>query len=300
MDLLGNGREPQVARASSGLRSLGDNHRMPLDVASLWNFRDPAGSEEAFVNAARGAAGEDRLIALTQAARARGLQGDFDQARVLLDREVAPSVADSPEVEVRFHLERGRTFCSSAHNPEQIPDQAREEARVHYLRAVEVASAYGLDALAIDALHMMVCVDPAPEDQIAWTRKALALVDVSAQEDAKKWEGSLANNLGYALHLAGEYEEAIAWFERSRAAHVRAGKTFNVRVARWMIAWTERVRGNADLALALQHELEQDWASDNDSDPYVYQELEILYREKGDLARSAHYGDLARAGLEAQ
>jgi len=32
----------------------------------------------------------------------------------------------------------------------------------------------------------------------------------SDQPAAKKWEGSLRNNMGYSLHLAKRYDEALA------------------------------------------------------------------------------------------
>ena len=86
-------------------------------------------------------------------------------------------------------------------------------------------------------------VDAEPADQLAWDEKALAYMEASSQEEAKKWEGSLRNNLGYAYHLAGRYDEAIAQFRLSLAAYERSGRAANARIAHWMIARTLRFQG---------------------------------------------------------
>lgn len=268
---------------------------MSIDVLSLWNFRDPAETEQKFRDAMGDANEEDRLILLTQIGRCRGLQGDFVGERQFLDEEVKPHIGVSPEVAARYHLERGRSLCSVAHKPEDMTDADKEAARTHYTECFDICKAHKLDYLAVDALHMMVCVDDAPEDQLAWNQKAVDYMYASDQEQARLWEGSLTNNIGYALHLAGRYDEAIEYFEKSKAANERAGKTFGVRVAKWMIAWTERVRGNLDKALEMQLALEQEWAAAGDKDEYVFQELEKIYREKGDDARADHYKALAEA-----
>lgn len=269
---------------------------MAIDVLPLWDFRDPAGSERVFRAAMEGAGEEDRLVLLTQVGRCQGLQGDFAGARQLLDEEVGPHTGVSPEVRARYLLERGRTLCSAAHKAEDVTDEERGQARSHYLECFELCRAERLDYLALDALHMMVCVDTAPEDQLAWNQRALDYMDASDQAQAKLWEGSLTNNVGYALHLAGRYREALDFFSRSKAAHERAGKAARVRVARWMTAWTYRVMGELDRALELQLDLEQEWASEGDKDVYVFQELEVIYRAKGDGAKADHYKALAEAG----
>ena len=122
---------------------------------------------------------------------------------------------------MRYDLELGRTYASAAHEPEQVTPDDREKARSLYTSAFERARDARLDDLAIDALHMMNTVDTEPRDQLAWDLKALAFMEASPQAEAKKWEGSLRNNIGYANFLLGNYDEAIAQYRLSLAAYER-------------------------------------------------------------------------------
>jgi tetratricopeptide (TPR) repeat protein len=262
---------------------------MAVDLSSLWNHSDPAASEQRFRAALATAEGDDAVILRTQIARTHGLRGDFAQARRLLDEIREAMGTASPEAQVRFHLELGRTHASPAHPPETRTAEAREAARAAYTAAFERARDGSLDALAIDALHMMVMVDPAPDEQLAWNLKAVALMEASSQPEAKKWEGSLRNNIGYAHHLAGRYDEALVQYRLSLAAHERAGRPASVRIARWMIASTLRARGDLQQALEIQHALEREWDEAGAPDPYVYEELEHLYRATGDTAAADRY-----------
>jgi tetratricopeptide (TPR) repeat protein len=192
-------------------------------------------------------------------------------------------------------LELGRTFASTTHTKDtQTPDDL-EVARDLFLRAHKLAASANLDFLAIDALHMMPCVDREPDRQLEWNERALAYMEHSDQAEAKKWEASLRNNVGYAKHLKGEYEAALEQFQLSRAAHERANRIRNVRIADWMIAWTFRAQKKYAEALAIQLELERDWDADGDPDPYVFEELEHLYRAIGNEELALHYGTKFKA-----
>ncbi|WP_145979307.1 tetratricopeptide repeat protein [Ramlibacter tataouinensis] len=263
---------------------------MAIDLEPLWDFGKPEQSEQRFLAAMQGASADDRLILQTQVARTHGLRRDFARAREILAPIEAKQAAASPEVQVRYFLELGRTYASAAHSPELLTPQARATAGAHFLRAYEVAERARLDRLAIDALHMMPFVETEPDRQLAWNRKALALVERTDQPDAKAWEGPLRNNLGYALHQQGEYEAALGQFRLSRAAYERAGRARDVRIADWMIAWTLRVQKKYPEAIALQLELERAWDAAGEPDPYVFEELEQLYRAVGDEARAQYYG----------
>jgi len=129
---------------------------------------------------------------------------------------------------------------------------------------------------------------------------ALAYMDASTQEEAKKWEGSLRNNLGYAHHLAGRYDEALVQFRLSLAAHERNGRAANVRIAHWMIARTLRLQGKVQEAIAIQLRLEREWNEAGDPDPYVYEELEKLYRDAGNADLAEAYVAKLRASRPAQ
>ena len=131
------------------------------DRTSLWDFDDPAGSEQRLREAAAIAEGADQLVLLTQVARALGLQERYDEAHGVLDH----LATHDPEVATRISLERGR-LLRSAGEP--------EEARTHFQGAAAAARAGGLDVLLIDALHMMALVAPAAE-QDSLNRQALTV-----------------------------------------------------------------------------------------------------------------------------
>jgi tetratricopeptide (TPR) repeat protein len=194
---------------------------------------------------------------------------------------------------VRHALEWGRTYASAT-SPPDLPAEDRERARTAYTTARQLAQEAGLDGLAVDAVHMMAFVDTAAADQIRWAREALAIVEASEQPEAKGWEASLRNNLGYALHQSGEYEAALAEFTKALVLRETAGDEEAVRVARWMVAWTLRALGRADEALEIQLRLEKDCEAAGRPDPYVFEELETLYRERGDASRAAKYADLRK------
>lgn len=251
---------------------------MTLNISALWDFAHPELSEERFRVALPAASTDDVLILQTQIARTYGLRRDFSQARQILAGIEAQMTLASPEARTRYHLELGRTYASAAHPPEALTAEAQDLARAAYTQAFELARDGKLDALAIDALHMMTMVDTAPEDQLKWNREAIDLMQASEQPDAKKWAGSLHNNMGYALHLAGRFDEALSEFELALAAHEQGGNPESIRIAHWMIAWTLRALNRFQEALEIQLRLEKECDEAGEPDPYVFEELEILYR----------------------
>lgn len=268
---------------------------MSINLSELWDFNQPAESEQRFRAALQTASAKEALILQTQIARTYGLRGDFSRARQIL-AEIEPQIQGvSAEAQVRYFLELGRTYASAAHSAESQTPEAKEDARAAYRRAVELARAGNLDDLAIDALHMMVFVDTAPEDQLKWNRQAIAVMEASDQPAAKKWEGSLRNNLGYALYLLERYEDALGEFKLALAACEREGDPRKIRIAHWMIAWTLRALGRLDKAIEIQLQLEKEWDQAGEPDPYVFEELELLYRALNDTQRADHYAVLRRA-----
>jgi len=268
---------------------------MAISVNSLWDYGKPEVSEERFRAALDGASEDDKLILQTQIARTFGLRREFVKAReVLAAVERALSQA-SAEVQVRYFLELGRSYCSPVHPQELRTPENVERARASFLRAYELAASARLDFLAVDALHMMPVVDAEPDRQVEWNEKALAYLESSDQPEVKGWEGSLRNNVGYAKRLKGDYEAALRQFQLSREAHDRAGRARNVRIADWMIARTYRDQKRFSEAIAMQLDLERAWDAENEPDPYVFEELEQLYRELGDDKRAQHYAQRLKA-----
>lgn len=258
--------------------------RIPLeapmpDINALWDYDDPAGSEARFRAALDGATHDATLSLRTQIARTLGLRRQFDAAHRELDAVDADLAGAGPEPRVRTLLERGRTWRSSG-------DPAR--ARPLFLQAEQLARTAGLAFLHVDALHMVALVQTDPEAQLEWTRKALATARASRDEAARRWEGSLATNLGWALHDAGRHEEALQSFQDALAARVRDGaKPARVRENRWVVAYALRSLGRHDDALAWLRELEAELSAAGESDGFVPEEIgeNLLALGRADEAR---------------
>ena len=266
-----------------------------LDILGLWDYTKPALSEQRFRDALATATEDESLILQTQIARSWGLRKDFVRAREILASIDDPVKKASAEARVNYFLELGRTYASPAHPREALTAEARQQARTLYVQAFEAARQAQLDYLAIDALHMMPMADPDPKAQLEWDLKALAYLEGSSQPAARRWEASLRHNVGYARHLLGQYDEALAQFKLSLAAHERAGKARNARIAHWMIAWTLRAQGKIQEAIDIQLRLEREWGQAGEPDPYVFEELEHLFRAAGDTARAEAYAAKLRA-----
>ena len=262
---------------------------MTIDISKLWDFNKPELSEERFRSALSTASGDDALILQTQIARTYGLRRNFSQAQQIL-ADIEPHMQNAGNAsKVHYYLELGRTYASAAHPPESQTAEAQEQARSAFMQAAALAQDGKLDSLAIDALHMMTFVDTAPAEQLEWNRRALALMRSTSQPDAMKWEGSLRNNTGYALYLLERYEDALAEFKLALAAYERNGNPRNVRIAHWMIAWTLRALGWLNEAVEVQLRLEKEWDEAGEPDPYVFEELELLYQALGEREKAAHY-----------
>ena len=235
-----------------------------MDIEALWNFADPAASEARFRAALADARGDDALSLQTQIARTFSLRRRFDEAHAVLDA-IAPQLATAgPEPRVRALLERGRSLRSAGR---------RDAARPLFEQAVPLARQAGLEALAIDAMHMVALVQTDPQEELRWNRLALAAAQAARDPAARDWEGSLSNNLGMALHGVGRYREALDAFRVQLAVRERQGSPARIRVARWMIAWTHRALNEHDAALAILHALDRELAAAGAKDGHVSAEI---------------------------
>jgi tetratricopeptide (TPR) repeat protein len=249
-----------------------------MDIAALWNFDDPAASEARFRAALADAQGDAALSLQTQIARTYSLRRRFDEAHALLD-SLAPQLAGAgAEPRVRALLERGRTHRSA---------RARDKARPLFEQAAALAQSAGLEFLAVDALHMVALVQTDPNEELRWNRAALAAARSARDPQARDWEGSLSNNLGMTLHGLGRHSEAMEAFRAQLAVRERQGRPKELRIARWMIAWTHRALGEHDAALAILHTLARELAATNTRDGYVPEEIGMNLRALGraDAAR---------------
>ena len=249
---------------------------VPLsELDTLWSFDDAARSERAFqVVVGRARAEENGRVlaeALTQLARAQGLQGRFDDARQTLDDAEAALRGDDDRARVRFLLERGRVANSSG---------AEGRGRDEFLEAWELARAAGEDALAVDAAHMLGIVEP-PERAWSWNERATELARASADPRARRWVASLANNMGWACHEAGRYDDALSLFRTALEERRATGSPGQLRIARWCVARCLRSLGRVDEALAEQRALARELAAASLDDGYVDEEIGECLLELG-------------------
>ncbi len=260
------------------------------DWRPLWDFADPAASEQRFrdecarLNAAaqRDQAAECR----TQVARALGLQRRFDEAHRLLDDiESAGDLSD--HVRVRVLLERGRVFNSS---------RRPFEARPLFEQACELASRSGEDDLAVDAAHM-IAIAGEGDEAMQWNMKALATAQRSRCLRARRWAGSLHNNIGWTLHSLNRFNEALAHFEAALKARIEQQAGSEMLIARWCIARCLRSLGRLDEALAMQRELHAAHEAAGSTDGYVYEELGECLHALGREAEAGPWFALAHAKL---
>lgn len=271
------------------------HNAMAIDLTPLWDFSKPELSEQRFRAALETAKGDDMLILHTQIARTHGLRKDFAKAQAVL-AAIEPHIKNAGrEARARYALELGRTYTSATHPRETQTDEAKARARTAFTEALVIAKSAQsgeLDALAIDAIHMFAFIDKAPADQLKWAQEALIVSIASNQPTARRWEGSVRNNLGMALHGLGRFDEALVQFKQALAIREQGDDLGRIRVAHWMVAWTLRAMNRIEESLAIQLRLEKECAAVNEPDPYVFEELEILYRAKGDAARASHYAAL--------
>lgn len=249
------------------------------DFDSLWNHSQPAETEAKFreiLPIAQSSGNVTYLAELqTQIARTLGLQQKFAEAHALLDQVEARfphkvDLAGAPpsqihtRVLVRYLLERGRVFNSS---------KAVDKALPLFEEAWNLASASGLDFYAVDAAHMMA-IAAARERVMEWNQKALALAEKSAEPKARRWRGSLYNNIGWDYFSQAKYDSALIMFEKAVTARIEQEQPTEVRIAKWCVAKTLRMLGQIDSALVIQRTLEIEWNdSDEGPDGYVFEEI---------------------------
>lgn len=266
-------------------------------IATTWNFADPRASEARFSELAeRLRAAGDRAgswQALTQVARARGLDRRFSEGHEALDSFAAELSEQPPVVRVRALLERGRLYNSSGD-----PDRARPL----FEQAWELGKGAGLDALAVDAAHMVALSYLAsPEQAIAWNDTALAYARASSQPRARLWLSSLLNNQGWSHFESGDYARALALFEEAYQERVQrdgaGARSPATRIAAWAVARVLRAMGQVQQALTRQEELEREWQAAGNESGFVLEELGECHLALGAPERAAPYFSRAHALL---
>lgn len=258
---------------------------MPLfDFDTLWDYEHPERTEAVFRQLLAKEESDVNpsyhLQLLTQIARTQGLQHHFDEAHATLDEVESQLTAELVQATIRYRLERGRVFNSSGHPV---------DARVWFQQAWELAQEHGEDFYTIDALHMLAIVAPLAE-QNHWHTIALQLAETSTDERARHWRGSLYNNMGWTYHDMGDYEHALAIFQRGVAFQEAQGTTREIRIARWCVGRVLRSLERYQEALFIQQELYKEWASSGEEqDGYVSEEIAECLLALGQIPESKPY-----------
>ncbi len=265
----------------------------PEDVAlpdfdSLWDYDHPAETETKFrellpaAETSKNASYHAQL--LTQIARTQGLQRKFVEAQETLDQAEQLLTEPDRRTRVRILLERGRVLNSSGNSSGSKP---------LFLQAWDLARNSGEDALAVDAAHMVAIVE-LPEKQLDWNLRALDLAEKSGDPRARKWKGSLYNNIGWTLFEGKKYDEALDMFQKALAWRQEQRQAPEARIARWCVAKTLRVLNRVEEALTIQKELLNAYDEQSEKSGYVFEEigecLLLLGRagEAHDFFRSAY------------
>ena len=244
------------------------------ELDALWDFDDPAGSEQRFrVVVERARNGNEPILseALTQLARAQGLQGRFDDADRTLDDAEAALRPDDARGRIRLLLERGRVENSAGREG---------HGRDAFVGAWKLACATGENALAVDAAHMLGIVEPTDEAW-AWNERAMELARSSTDPAARRWVASIANNMAWARHDAGAYDEALELFTLALVERERQDDPGRTRIARWSVARCLRSLGRIEEALAEQESLASELEALGETDEHVTEEIAECLRALG-------------------
>lgn len=237
------------------------------EIDSLWNYNDPASSEIKFKNyisKAEESGNNDYLCQLlTQVARSQALQMKFDEAHKTLDTVLEKLDDTTTTARIRYLLERGRTFNSS---------NVKDNARIFFLEAYNLAEANNEDYYKVDAAHMMGIVEKGNES-LKWNETAIKAAEISDSEKTKAWLGSLLNNTGWTYHDMGDYNKAMELFIKCREWHEKRKTGKGYEIARWTVARTHRSLGDFNKALELQMDLKKELEEKNSGDGYVYEEI---------------------------
>lgn len=237
----------------------------------LWQFDNPAATEAAFLALLpqiEQTNNRDTLAQLyTQIARTHSLRHQFDQAHAWLDKADALLTPETAAAHIRSLLERGRTYNSANDKAKAIP---------LFQQALTLAQQTHADYFAVDAAHMLAIAAPTHQQAVHWNEEAMRLAEASTDPAARQWLGALYNNLGWDYHDAGQFDKALALFEKGlrwRETEAQPRKEIPIRIARWSIGRTLRSLGRLDEALALQQALLAEWQAAGAEDGYVYEEL---------------------------
>lgn len=210
------------------------------NLFDLWDFGDAVASETRFREAVDSAHNdEDRALAMTQVARAQGLQGDFEGARETLANADRLLLNESI-ARAQYWVEIGRVENTSGNPNGALP---------HFAKSLAMASALQAEYLTIDAAHMLAIAAPL-EEQPMYGEQALRLARAARDERAKRWVGPIVNNLGWTYMDLKQPKQALPYFKESVEFRISQGAEAPIRMARYSLGCVLRAAGDVDEALA--------------------------------------------------
>ncbi len=259
------------------------NHKTYPNLRDVWDFKNPEASRQSFQAMLEEYPLDEHhgfhLEIQTQVARTFGLERSFDRAHDLLNQVKSEMKPHEKRIEIRYFLERGRTFNSSGE---------KEKARDHFLKAYELSRDKKEDFLEVDAAHMMGIVETGTTS-LEWNEIAIKTAERSDDVHARNWLGSLYNNTGWTYHDMGEFERAHELFEDALAFRIEQKNPGDIRIAKWCVARAERSLGNIEKALGMQLSLLDEYNELGSSDGYVFEEIAECYYALGKMDEAKPY-----------
>lgn len=254
------------------------------DFDKLWDYNDPAATEIKFREILPEVEkfGDKDLIAQlhTQIARTFSLRSKFEEAHKILDSVLVMLSEDTPVAEVRYMLERGRTYRSSGNV---------DKSRPFFLEAYQKSIERGLDYQAVDAAHMMVIIEKG-EEALKWNDIAIRDAENSKDENTKGWLGSLYNNVGWTYFEMNNLEKSLELFEKNVKWHTDKKTVRGLQIAKWCVARVNRELGNLDKAYEMQLNLLNEIVTNKqEQDGYVYEELGEILLSQNKIEESKSY-----------
>jgi len=260
-----------------------------MEIDSLWEYTNPALSEERFRSALSKTQGDDSLELLTQIARTYSLRRRFDDAHTLLNQVESELATSTLRPQLRYFLERGRTFNSAG---EVL------KARELFIKAWEQAQGTKETGLAVDAGHMVAITYGGSPEGITWNQKALSLARPSRDPKAKALIPALLNNTAWDLHEMGQYSEALDLFYEAQQEWENRKTPKQIRIAKWSVARCLRSLARHQEALVILTTLEREYDDLNEVDGYLYEELGENFLAQGKTMESKIYFSKAYEALK--
>lgn len=272
---------------NSALSSMNKGTPMELKLPNFdqaWNYRKPLESRARFeqiLQETQSIADLSYIMQLkTQIARTYSLNREYKEAHELLDEIQLQLTNTDPLTEVRYLLERGRTYNSSGEKSKSV-DQFE---KAFYLGKEIEPLIY-----VMDAIHMIgIAVSDLGEKE-KWYNLGIAEAEKSADPKIRDWKGNFLYNLGVDYFNTGKhYEVALKKFVQSKVFYIETGYESYANISKWFEAKTLRMMGEIDKSLELQLELLKD-KNGKDEYGYTFEELGELYLIKEDREKYQFY-----------